>query len=66
MSSETIIRSYRQGDIKNGQQAMTAIERVKDLSPEEVEQIKRDLIAYCALDTFAIVKILKKLYEVLK
>ncbi len=54
-----------QGDIKSGKQAMTAIERSKDLSPEEVEQIKRDLIAYCALDTFAIVKILKKFYEVI-
>lgn len=52
-----------EGSIKNGQQAMTAIEKTKELSADEVEQIKEDLIKYCALDTFAIVKILKKFYE---
>ena len=55
-----------EGSIRNGQQAMTAIEKTKDLSLEEVEQIKQDLIRYCALDTFALVKIIHKLYEVTK
>ena len=53
-----------EGDIKNGAQAMTAIQMSKAMKPEEVEQLRQDLLAYCALDTMAVVKILKKLFEV--
>jgi len=31
--------------------------------PEEAEAIRQALIAYCRLDTLAMVKILEKLYE---
>jgi hypothetical protein len=55
-----------EGDIKNGAQAMTAIHMSKSMTPEEVEQLRQALLAYCALDTMAVVKILKKLYEVVK
>ena len=53
-----------EGNIKNGAQAMTAIQMSKAMKPEEVEQLRQDLLAYCALDTMVLVKILKKLYEV--
>ena len=55
-----------QGSVKNGTQAMTAIMKVSEVSEEERNQIEEDLIKYCALDTFAVVKIIKKLYDVSK
>ena len=54
-----------EGSVKNGTQAMAAQSKAKTLSGEELEQIKNDLINYCALDTYAVVKIIKKLYEVI-
>ena len=52
-----------EGDVKNGTQAMNAYLRAKDLTEQEREQLSIDLEKYCALDTLAVVKILKKLYE---
>ena len=53
-----------EGDVKNGTQAMNAYLKAKDLTEKEREQLSTDLEKYCALDTLAVVKILKKLYEV--
>ena len=53
-----------EGDVKNGTQAMNAYLKAKDLTEQEREQLSTDLEKYCALDTLAVVKILKKLYEV--
>jgi CRISPR/Cas system-associated exonuclease Cas4 (RecB family) len=55
-----------EGSIKNGTQAMMAITRAKEVSEKEREEIERDLVEYCALDTFAIVKVLKKLYDAVR
>ena len=33
------------------------------ITAEEIEKLRVDLERYCALDTLAVVKILKKLYE---
>lgn len=55
-----------EGDVKNGTQAMNVYMNVKDYSKDEIKKIEDDLIKYCALDTFAVVKILSKLYEVAK
>lgn len=55
-----------EGDIRNGMQAMNAIGKSKSMSAEEVEKLYRDLIAYCSLDTMAVVKILKNFYDVLR
>ena len=52
-----------EGDVKNGTQAMNAILKLGSLSAEEIEKLRQDLENYCALDTLAVVKILKKLYE---
>lgn len=54
------------GDIKNGTQAMSAIGRSKSMTAGELKKLQQDLEAYCALDTLAVVKILKKLYEDVK
>lgn len=40
--------------------------KLKELSPDELEQLRQDLETYGALDTLAVVKILKKLYETSK
>lgn len=55
-----------EGEVKNGVQAMNAIAKIHEVSGEEAEKLRQDLIKYCGLDTFAVVKILKKLYEVVK
>ena len=52
-----------EGDIKNGTQAMSVYLKTKEYTAEEMEKIEKDLVEYCALDTRAVVKILKKLYE---
>ena len=54
-----------EGSVKNGTQAMAAILKTQEVSEEERKQIEEDLIKYCALDTFAVVKVIKKLYEVI-
>ena len=54
------------GSVKNGTQAMTAILKAQEVSDTERKCIEDDLIKYCALDTFAVVKVIKKLYEVSK
>ena len=55
-----------EGSVKNGTQAMTAIFEAKEVSDGERARIEDDLVKYCALDTFGVVKIIKKLYEVSK
>ena len=45
---------------------MNAIMKVKDLSEEETRQVQLDLEKYCALDTYAVVKVIEKLYEVIE
>ncbi len=52
-----------EGSVKNGTQAMNAILRAKELPAGELEKLRQDLMDYCALDTLAVVKILKHLYE---
>jgi hypothetical protein len=36
------------------------------LSPEEIEQTRKDLLQYCALDTLAMVKIWQALRQLVK
>ena len=55
-----------EGDVHNGAQAMAAISMSSQMTDEEVAKLRHDLEIYCALDTMAVVKILKKLYEVVK
>ena len=54
-----------EGRVKNGTQVMLSMSNLKKLTVEELQQLKEDLIKYCALDTLAVVKIIKKLYEVI-
>ena len=49
--------------IQNGGDAMNAFAALHEQSPEEIVKIRAALLAYCKLDTLAMVKVLEKLYE---
>jgi hypothetical protein len=49
--------------IHNGTDAMTAFADLPNNTPEEQERIRAALLAYCRLDTYAMVKILQKLQK---
>ena len=52
--------------VQSGGDAMTAYATLHEKSPEEISEIRAALLAYCKLDTLAMVKILEKLYEVVE
>ena len=52
--------------IHHGGEAMQAYENMMRMSADEREAYKRALLAYCKLDTLAMVKVLEKLREVVK
>lgn len=54
------------GKVHNGGDAMTIFPQIKDMSPEEALQAREDLLAYCHLDTFAMVRVWERLVEIAK
>jgi hypothetical protein len=52
--------------IHNGGEAMTIFPLIKDMPPEEAEKTRYNLLQYCKLDTFAMVKVWEKLLEAIK
>jgi hypothetical protein len=48
--------------IHNGNEAMDAYSSLHTKPPEQIAEIRAALLAYCKLDTLAMVKILEKLY----
>lgn len=50
--------------IHNGGEAMTIFPKIKDMPPEEQALTRHNLLKYCELDTFAMVKVWEKLKEV--
>lgn len=52
------------GTVHNGGEAMTIYPKMGDMTPEEREQTRQSLLAYCGLDTLAMVKVWEKLKEV--
>lgn len=51
-------------EIHNGSEAMNAFADLPNHSAEEIERTRNNLLAYCRLDTLAMVKILEKLYQI--
>ncbi len=49
--------------IHNGGEAMSIFPKIKDMSPEEQETTRQNLLKYCELDTFAMVKVWEKLIK---
>lgn len=52
--------------IHNGSEAMNSFTNMENLSKEEQEILRNNLLKYCELDTYAMVKIYEKLKEVVK
>ncbi|MBO6011848.1 MAG: DUF2779 domain-containing protein, partial [Oscillospiraceae bacterium] len=52
--------------VHNGGEAMTVFPRIKDMPPEEQAKARRDLLKYCELDTYAMVKVWQELVRVSK
>ena len=50
--------------VHNGGEAMSIYPQIQFMEPEEAEEAKRNLLKYCELDTFAMVKIWQKLRAV--
>ena len=50
-------------EIHNGEEAMTAYQNMENLSLEEQAKLRENLLKYCQLDTYAMVKIWEKLKE---
>ena len=53
-------------DIHNGSEAMNAFPAMEHMPPEKLERTRRNLLKYCELDTFAMVKVWEKLKEAAK
>ena len=49
--------------IHKGDEASAAFATLQDHTPEEIAQIRKNLLAYCRLDTLAMVKVLEKMRE---
>lgn len=52
--------------IHNGGEAMSIFPRIKDMPKDEAERTRHNLLKYCELDTYAMVKIWEKLKEAIK
>ncbi|SDY38649.1 protein of unknown function [Ruminococcaceae bacterium YAD3003] len=50
--------------VHNGGEAMTIFPKIKDMSPEEKQIARRNLLKYCELDTYAMVKVWQELVRV--
>lgn len=49
--------------IHNGGEAMSIFPKIKDMTPEDATKTRHNLLEYCKLDTYAMVKVWKKLKE---
>ena len=52
--------------IHNGGEAMTIFPQIKDMPPEEAERTRHNLLKYCELDTYAMVKVWERLKDSIK
>lgn len=52
--------------VHNGSEAMTIFPKIKDMPPEEQAKARHDLLKYCELDTYAMVKVWEELVRVSK
>ncbi|MBE6962198.1 MAG: DUF2779 domain-containing protein [Ruminococcaceae bacterium] len=52
--------------VHNGAEAMTIFPKIKDMYPEDQSAARASLLAYCKLDTYAMVKVWEALEEAVK
>jgi len=48
-------------EVHNGGEAMTVFPKIKDMPSEEQKTARHNLLKYCELDTFAMVKVWEEL-----
>lgn len=53
-------------DIHNGGEAMTIFPMIKDMTPDDQARYRHNLLKYCELDTYAMVKVWEALVEAAK
>ena len=53
-------------EVHNGSEASAAFLTMAQKSPDEIKKLRSNLLKYCGLDTFAMVKVLAKLREVVE
>lgn len=53
-------------EVHNGTEAMTIFLKMKDMQPDERERTQQNLLKYCKLDTYAMVKLWQELVRVSK
>ncbi|MWM72824.1 DUF2779 domain-containing protein, partial [Escherichia coli] len=51
-------------EVQNGNDAMTIFPKIKDMPAEQQEITRHNLLKYCELDTFAMVKVWQELVTV--
>jgi len=54
------------GSVHNGSEAMDIFPKIKDMSPTDAAAARQSLLEYCKLDTWAMVKVLEALKEIVK
>lgn len=52
--------------VHNDSEAMTIFPRIKDMPAEEQKKARHNLLKYCELDTYAMVKVWEELVRVLE
>ena len=52
--------------VHNGGEAMTIFPKIKDMPPEEQARTRQNLLKYCELDTYAMVKVWEELVRAAK
>ena len=52
--------------VHNGNEAMSIYPKIKDMPPKEQKIVRKNLLKYCELDTYAMVKIWQELVDVVK
>lgn len=50
--------------VHNGREAMTIFPKIKDMSPEDQQTARHNLLKYCELDTYAMVNVWEELVRV--
>ena len=50
--------------VQNGGHAMTIFPQIKDMEPEKAAEAREALLAYCHLDTLAMVRVWEKLKKI--
>ena len=62
--NEEDLNYHNLNDVHNGSEASNAYLMMRNLEKEELDNLRKNLLKYCGLDTYAMVKIYGKLKEV--